>query len=126
MISRKEVVDILCNKFGSEEGRKILEYLEAITQEKVATQKDIYELKLKIEKVRAELTVQIEKVRADLIVEIEKNRTEIEKVHADLMAEIEKNRTEAEKVRAELIKWSFLFWITQMAVLVGILYKLLS
>jgi len=108
MISRKEVVDILCNKFGSEEGRKILEYLEAITQEKVATQKDIYELKLKIEKVRAELTVQIEKVRADLIVEIEKNRTEIE------------------KVRAELIKWSFLFWITQMAVLVGILYKLLS
>ena len=97
MISRKEVVDILCNKFGSEEGRKILEYLEAITQEKVATQKDIYELKLEIEKVRADLRVEIEKIRAEI-----------------------------EKVRADLIKWSFLFWITQMAVLAGILYKLLS
>ncbi|HID26483.1 MAG TPA: hypothetical protein EYP22_01345 [Methanosarcinales archaeon] len=49
MIFRKEIVDILCNKFGSEEGRKILEYIEAITQEKVATQKDIYELKLKVQ-----------------------------------------------------------------------------
>ncbi|HID26482.1 MAG TPA: DUF1640 domain-containing protein, partial [Methanosarcinales archaeon] len=59
--------------------------------------KDIYELKLEIEKVRADLRVEIEKIRAEI-----------------------------EKVRAELIKWSFLFWITQMAVLAGILYKLLS
>lgn len=63
----------------------------------VATQKDIYELKLAIEKIRAE----IERVRSDLEVRIE-------------------------KVRTDLLKWSFGFWITQIAILVGILFKLLS
>ncbi|MFQ6071120.1 MAG: hypothetical protein ACE5KT_00250 [Methanosarcinales archaeon] len=153
MIDRKEVADILYKYFGYDDGIKVLEFIESITHthENVATHKDIYELKLEIEKnrteiekVRADLTIEIgknrteiEKVRADLIIEIEKNRTEIEKIRADLINEIGKNRTETEKIRAdlineigktktEIIKWTFGFWITQIVVLAGILYKLLS
>ena len=44
----------------------------------------------------------------------------------ELKLEIEKNRTEIEKVRADLIKWTFGFWITQMVLLGGILFKLLN
>lgn len=104
MDSREETLAILKSKFGAEEAYKVLDYFESRVRVDVATQKDIYELKLEIEKVRAV----IEKVRADLTLEVEKNRTEIE------------------KVRASLLKWTFGFWITQMAVLVGILFKLLS
>ncbi|MFQ5639336.1 MAG: hypothetical protein ACE5IR_15235 [bacterium] len=97
MVSREETLAILKSKFGAEEAYKVLDYFESRVRVDVATQKDIYELKLEIEKVRADLTL-----------------------------EVEKNRTEIEKVRASLLKWTFGFWITQMAVLVGILFKLLS
>lgn len=94
---REETLEILKEKFGPQKASKVLEFIESRVRTDVATQKDIYELKLEIEKVRSEL------------------RTEIEK-----------NRTEIEKVRANLLKWTFGFWITQMAFLVGILLKLLS
>jgi septal ring factor EnvC (AmiA/AmiB activator) len=105
---REQTLEILKEKFGTEQAYKVLDYIDSRVRTDVATEKDIYELKLEIEKVRADL------------------RTEIEKVRADLRTEIEKNRTEIEKVKADLIKWAFGFWITQMAVLVGILFKLLS
>ncbi len=94
---REETLEILKEKFGPEKAHKVLDYIDSRMRTDVATQKDIYELKL----------------------EIEKNRTEIEKVRAEL-------RTDIEKVRADLIKWTFGFWITQIAILVGILFKLLS
>ncbi len=109
---REETLEILKEKFGTENAYKVLEYIESRVRTDVATQKDIYELKLEIEKVRADLLAEIEKARAEL-------RTDIEKVRADLSTRIE-------KVRADLIKWTFGFWITQMAILVGILFKLLS
>ncbi len=94
---REQTLEILKEKFGTEQAYKVLDYIDSRVRTDVATEKDIYELKLEIEKVRA-----------------------------DLRTEIEKNRTEIEKVKADLIKWAFGFWITQMAVLVGILFKLLS
>ncbi len=76
---REETLEILKEKFGTEKAYKVLDYIESRVRADVATQKDIYELKLEIA-----------------------------------------------KVRADLIKWTFGFWITQMAILVGILFKLLG
>ncbi|MFQ5674586.1 MAG: hypothetical protein ACE5G1_01705, partial [bacterium] len=76
---------------------KVLDYIDSRISADVATKKDIYELKLEIEKIRSELEVKIEKVRAEI-----------------------------QKARTDVLKWTFGFWVTQMVVLVGILFKLLS
>ena len=134
---REQALAILKEALGAEKAYKVLEYFDSKTKNNYATQKDIYEIKLEIEKIKAELKTEIEKVRAELLTEIEKVRAEIEKVKAELLTEIEKVKAETEKVRAELrteiektkaslIKWSFGFWITQMVILVGILLKLLT
>jgi ATP-dependent Clp protease ATP-binding subunit ClpA len=94
---REETLQILKEKFGPEKACKVLDYIESRVRTDVATQKDVYELKLEIEKIR----VEIARVRSDLEVKIE-------------------------KVRTDLLKWSFGFWVTQIAILVGILFKLLS
>ncbi|MFQ5709205.1 MAG: hypothetical protein ACE5HO_17245 [bacterium] len=105
---RERTLEIFKEKFGADKAYQVLEYIDSRVRTDVATQKDIYELKLEIEKVRADL------------------QTEMEQMRADLQADIQRNRLEIEKVRASLLKWTFGFWITQMAVLVGILFKLLS
>lgn len=94
---REETLSILQKAFEPGDAYKIVEYFESRIRDDVATQKDIYELKLEIEKVRAE----IEKVRADLSKDIE-------------------------RIRAAILKWSFAFWISQVVLLGGILFKLLS
>lgn len=76
---REETLEIFKEIFGLEKAYKVLEYIDSRVRSDVATQKDIYELKIEIE-----------------------------------------------KVRSNLLKWTFGFWITQMAILVGILLKLLS
>jgi len=140
MATYTQVATILQKALGQEEGLLVLEYFEARIPPDVARQRDLSEteaaLRLEIEKVRAE----IERLRADLTKEIEGVRLEVEKVRADLTKEIEKVRAdltkEIEKVRADLTvqvarsqatqtRWAFLFWVSQMAVLVGVLFRLL-
>jgi hypothetical protein len=186
-----EVVTILQNSFGQEEGLIVMEYFESRIPPDVARQRDLYEVRdtlatdihvlhenqlsldhkiseteaslrleiekvrLEVEKVRADLGKEIEQVRADLGKEIEQVRAdltkEIEKMRADLTKEIEKMRAdlagEIEKVRADLTKeiekvradltveisrsqsiqtrWAFLFWVSQLAVLLAILFRLI-
>ncbi|MBI4769161.1 MAG: hypothetical protein HY784_01790 [Chloroflexi bacterium] len=77
----------------------------AIRQSEVVTERKISEteaaLRLEIEKVRADLSIEIEKVRADLSVQIERST-------------------------AAQTRWAFLFWISQMVVLAGLLFTVLS
>lgn len=94
---REEALAILKKLLPPDDAYKLLEYIDSRIPEDVSTKRDVYALKLDIEKVRADLSIDIEKVRA-----------------------------EVERVRADLFKWSFAFWITQMALLAGILFKLLS
>ncbi|HID61745.1 MAG TPA: hypothetical protein EYP49_03215 [Anaerolineae bacterium] len=101
MATYTQVATILQRALGEEEGLLVLEYFESRFPPDVARQRDVSEteaaLRLEIEKVRAE----IEKVRADLTVQIERSQ-------------------------ATQTRWAFLFWISQMAVLVGVLFRLLS
>ena len=90
MYSREETLEILKEKFEIEKAYKLLDYFESRVRTDVATQKDIYELKLEVEKVRAEL------------------------------------RTEIEKMPADMLKWNFGFWLSQVVLLTGILFKLFS
>ena len=122
MATYTQVATILQKALGQQEGLLVLEYFETRLPPDVARQRDVTEtetaLHLEIEKVRADLTKEIEKVRADLTKEIEQVRLEVEKVRADLTVQIERSQTVQ-------TRWAFLFWISQMAVLLGLLFRLL-
>ncbi len=125
-----EVVRILQRSLGEEEGLRVMEFFMQRLPPNMATRDQVDALHVRIEEVRAELLREIEQVRAELL-------REIEQVRAELLREIEQVRLEIEQVRADLtreiaetkvtmIRWAFLFWVSQMAMLAGILFKLLS
>lgn len=152
MATYTQVATILQKALGQEEGLLVLEYFEKRIPPDVARRQDVSEaeaaLRLEIEKLRAEVTKEIEQLRADVTKEIEQLRAdvakEIEQLRAEVTKEIERLRLEIEQVRLEIEKvraemkvqiersqatqtrWAFLFWVTQMAILVGILLRLLS
>jgi vacuolar-type H+-ATPase subunit I/STV1 len=145
MATYTQVATILQRALGQQEGLLVLEYFETRLPPDVARQRDVSEaeaaLRLEIEKVRVEietmrsdLTKETETMRADLTKEIEKVRADLTKetetMHADLTKEIEKVRADLtiqiERSQATQTRWAFLFWVSQMAVLVGVLFRLLA
>ena len=69
--------------------------------------------------IQADLTEKMGQIQADLTKKIEENRLEIERVRADLIKEIG-------QTKVSLIRWAFVFWVSQMAALVGILFALVQ
>lgn len=111
MATYTQVATILQRALGQQEGLLVLEYFETRLPPDVARQRDVTETE-------AALHLEIEKLRADLTKEIERVRLEVEKVRADLTVQIERSQTVQ-------TRWAFLFWISQMAVLLGLLFRLL-
>jgi hypothetical protein len=123
MVTYTQVATILQKAHGQKEGLLVLEYFESRIPPDVARQRDLSETE-------AALRLEIEQVRADLTKEIEQVRLEVEKVRADLTKEIERVRADLTvqiaRSQATQTRWAFLFWISQMAVLAGVLFRLLS
>ncbi len=133
MTTYTQVATILQKSLGHEEGLLVLEYLEARVPPDVARQRDVQAaeatLRLETEQVRAAIR-QSESATERKISETEAAlRLEIERVRADLTVEIEKVRADLlvkiESAQASQTRWAFLFWLSQIAVLGGLLYQLL-
>ena len=92
-----------------------------IEEVKVDLSKEIHQIDLKIEEVRTDLTKEIAQVKVDLTKDIEKVRT-------DLTKDIEKTRTDLTKEIAEVktttLKWTFIFWASQMLAIGSLIYKI--
>jgi uncharacterized membrane protein len=120
--SRKDIISaIITNPKLDEEQKSILieEFMDELKKEypdlkNHATKSDVAEVELKIEKVRGE----IKEVELKLTKEIEKVRGEIKEVELRLSKEIK-------ETKFTMLKWQFIFWISQIAVIAGIGYKLL-
>jgi len=93
--------------------------------------KEIELVRAETEKVRGEL----KETELRLVKEIEAVRGEIRETELRLVKEIESVRAETEKVRAELkvdiarshaglLKWSFLFWASQLGALLLLFWRL--
>ena len=86
----------------------------------LATRQHLSETELKlireIEQVRAELKVEIEHVRAELKETELKLTREIEQVRGELKVELA-------RMRANLLQWTFVFWLTQFAAILAILWR---
>jgi len=141
--------DLVTTRELSTSELKLIKEIELVRGEIKETElrlvKEIESVRAEIEKVRGET----EKVRGELketelrlVKEIEAVRGETEKVRGELketelrlVKEIESVRAETEKVRAELkvdiarshaglLKWSFLFWASQLGALLLLFWRL--
>ena len=95
-----ELYEKLKPKLGEEEARALLEFVEASVERRAATKEDLQ---------RTELTL----------------REELRRVDQALREEIHRLDQKIEATKADLIKWAFGFWISNVAILSGIMFTLL-
>ncbi|MBF0319392.1 MAG: DUF1640 domain-containing protein [Nitrospirae bacterium] len=96
--------------------------IKAELSKELATKAD---LSLEIGKVNERITLEIGKVNERITLEIGKVNERITEESGKLRVDIEKVRSEVEKSSKENIKWMFLFWIGQIAVMFAIIKFLL-
>jgi len=99
-----ELYEKLKPRLGEEEARSLLEFIETSVDQHAATKADL-------QRTESALREELHATAASL-------REELHATAASL-------REEMHKMRAELIKWSFAFWIGNIAVLSGIMLALL-
>ncbi len=79
----------------------------------------------KMENLRSEMHDEIGKLRAEVHQEIAKVWNEIGKLRAEMTEKIEKLRSEMHSMKADIIKWMFIFWVSQLLALSGIIFAIL-
>jgi predicted Holliday junction resolvase-like endonuclease len=110
-----ELYEKLKPRLGEEEARSLLEFIESTVEQRAVTKADLQQtaasLREEMRQLEGALREEIRQGDASL-------REEIRQIDASL-------REEIQKVRADLIKWSFAFWVGNVAVLSGIMFALL-
>ena len=79
----------------------------------------------KIEGLRTEMHDEIGKLRAEVHQEIAKVWNEIGRLRAEMTEKIEKLRSEMHSMKADIIKWMFVFWVSQTLMIVGVIFALM-
>ncbi len=136
-----ELYERLKPKLGEEEARSLLEYIDTSVEHRAASKADLErvaaalkaELREEIHGVESKLREEIHGVESKLREEIHgvesKLREEISAVESKFHEELHRVesslRTEIHSVKADLLKWSFTFWVGNVAVLAGIMFALL-
>jgi len=117
-----ELYEKLKPKLGEEEARSLLEFIESTVEQRAVTKADLQQaiasLREEMRQLEGALREEIRQGDASL-------REEIRQIDASLREEIHTLRGEMYKMRADLIKWSFAFWVGNVAVLSGIMFALL-
>ncbi len=106
-----ELYEKLKPKLGEEETRLLVDFIESRFERRAATKKDLQ---------RAETALKEDLRRTEA-----SRREEIHRVETSLREEIHALRAETHNIKADVLKWSFAFWIGNVAVLSGIMLALL-
>ncbi|MBI4641995.1 MAG: DUF1640 domain-containing protein [Candidatus Tectomicrobia bacterium] len=128
-----EVYEKLKPKLGEEEARVLIEFVEASVEQKAATKEDLQktELALRGDLQKTELTLREELRQVDQALREELRqvdqalREELRRVEQALREEIHKLDQKIEVTKSDLIKWSFGFWIGNVAVMSGIMFAII-
>jgi hypothetical protein len=72
-----------------------------------------------LELAKKQLEFQIKQLESNTLLKLKELEGKIETTKKELELKIE-------QTRSSLLRWSFLFWISQMATLIGILYAILN
>jgi len=116
----------------SETELKLTKEIEAVRGEVKATElkltKEIEAVRGEVKATELKLTKEIEAVRGEVKATELKLVKEIEQVRADLTKEIEAVRAQvaitAAETRSSILKWSFLFWLSQFGAVMLLLWRL--
>ncbi|GAB6080177.1 DUF1640 domain-containing protein [Hydrogenophilus hirschii] len=116
----------------SETELKLTKEIEAVRGEVKATElkltKEIEAVRGEVKATELKLTKEIEAVRGEVKATELKLTKEIEQVRADLTKEIEAVRAQvaitAAETRSSILKWSFLFWLSQFGAVMLLLWRL--
>ena len=110
-----ELYEKLKPKLGEEEARALLEFVEASVERKAATKEDLF---------RTETALKEDLLRTEGALKEDLRRTE-RALKEDLQRTEMALREEIQRTRADLIKWTFGFWIGNVAVLSGIMFAII-
>ncbi len=108
-MGKLSALNVLKEKLG-EDGVNAL--LEVVEEERRRTREDLFQ-------------VLEERFDRRLAEEIGKLRAEVHKEIAKVWNEIGKLRAEMQGMRADIIKWMFIFWVSQLLALSGIIFTIL-
>ena len=96
---------------------------EAITITEERFERRLAEETGKVRIAIAEIRTEIAEIKTELKTEIAETRTELRTEIAETRTEL---RTEMERNKSETLKWMFIFWVGQIAVLSGIIFAMLK
>jgi len=117
-----ELYEKLKPKLGEEEARALLEFVEASVERRAATKEDLLrtETALKGDLLRTETALKEDLRRSEAAL-----REEIHRLDQDFREEIARLDQKIDATKADLIKWTFGFWIGNVALLSGIMFALI-
>jgi len=94
----------------------------------LVTTRHLSETELKLTKEIEQVRLEVEQVRSELKATELKLTKEIEQVRLEIVQASERTRSETltaiAESKASLIKWSFLFWLSQMGAILLLLWRL--
>ncbi len=112
---------VLRDKLGNEGVEALTEIIKEIDlearKEAITIAEERFERRLAEE--TGKVRIAIAETRSELKTEIAETRTEIAETRTELKTEIERNKSET-------LKWMFIFWVGQIAVLSGIIFAMLK
>ena len=83
-----------------------------------------------VELAKKEIELQIKQLESNTNLKLKELEGKIETTKKELEGKIETTKKELEykilETKTSLLRWSFLFWVSQMATLLGILYAILK
>ena len=131
-VSEITLYNTLKQSLGEEQAQIVVEGMktqvrEALENSKsvLATKEDLFglrsELKEDINNLRSELKKDINNLRSELKEDINGLRVEMKVEIASVRADTAALEIKMEKMRADLIKWMFIFWVSQLAAVFGLL-----
>ncbi|MBF0320991.1 MAG: hypothetical protein HQL01_14425 [Nitrospirae bacterium] len=115
------IPDALRERLGEEATRAFVDVIKEVDSEskkELATRAD---LKEEVYKINERISKLDERITIEAIKTNERITSEISKVNERITSEISKLRNDNEKSFKENIKWMFIFWIGQIAVIITIL-----
>jgi len=128
-VTTLELYETLRDKLGDEATKRFIAYVDERIEREAVTKGDLREetakvredLRKEMARAREELRGEMAKVREELRGEIAKVREEFRTETAKIWEEMARIREEMAKMEGRLIRWMFLFWVGQVAAMLGIL-----
>lgn len=116
-------------KLGEEEARELLEYVETAVESRAASKADLQQVATEL---RGELQQAVTELRGELQQAVTELRGELQQGLSGLRAEFLREltrvettlRREIQESRADLLKWSFAFWVGNLAAMAGIIFAM--